>query len=59
MNEKTFKNYEIFKKKTKRLYLFKKFDIKEVDLLDNNLFIKKKNIGRDIFDENYFLFLKL
>ena len=27
-------------------------------MLDNNLFIKKKNIGRDIFDENYFLFFE-
>ena len=59
MNEKTFKNYEIFKKrKPNDSHLFKKFDIKEVDLLDNNLFIKKKNIGRDIFDENYFLFFE-
>ncbi len=59
INEKTFKNYEIFKKrKPNKSHLFKKFDIKEVDLLDNNLFIKKKNIGKDIFDENYFLFFE-
>ena len=59
MNEKIFKNYEIFKKKkSNNSYIFKKFDIEEVDLLDNNLFIKKSNIGRDIFDENYFLFFE-
>ena len=59
MNEKMYKNYEIFKKrKPNNTRIFKKFDIEEVDLLDNNLFIKKGNIGRDIFDENYFLFFE-
>ncbi len=59
MNEKMYKNYEILKKrKQKNSRVFKKFEIEEVDLLDNNLFIKKGNIGRDIFDENYFLFFE-
>jgi len=58
-NEKTYKNYKIFnKKKHINLKLFKKFKIIEVDLLDNNFLINKKNIKKKLFDENFFLFFE-
>lgn len=58
-NENLYKNYKIFKKKKKNFSNFhKKFNIIEVDLLDNNLFINKKNINKNLFDENYFLFFE-
>ena len=42
-DERIYKNYKIFKqKKVNSAKIFKKFDIVEVDLLDNNLFINKK-----------------
>ena len=58
-DERRYKNYEIFKrKKTTRLKLFKKFKIIEVDLLDNNFLINKKNIKKKLFDEKFFLFFE-
>tara|TARA_B100001057_G_scaffold368771_1_gene372332 strand:- start:416 stop:1285 length:870 start_codon:yes stop_codon:yes gene_type:complete len=58
-NEKIYKNYKIFKKKKQNnSNFFKKFNIVEVDLLDNNLFINKKIIKEYLFDENYFLFFE-
>ena len=58
-NENLYKNYKIFKKKKQNFSNFqKKFNIIEVDLLDNNLFINKKNINKNLFDENYFLFFE-
>ena len=58
-NEKVYRNYKILdSKKKKNSTFFQKFKIEEVDLLDNNLFINKKIIGKNLFDENYFLFLK-
>ena len=46
-NEKIYKNYKIFnKKKNINLKFFKKFGIVEVDLLDNNFIISKKNIKK-------------
>ncbi len=58
-NEKIYKNYKIFsEKKQNRSSLFKKFNIIEVDLLDNNLFVKKTNATKNLFDENFFLFFE-
>ena len=58
-NEKIYKNYENFsKKKDKYSKILKKFDIKEVDLIDNNFFVKKDNIKKNLFDENYFLYFE-
>ena len=58
-DEKMYKNYKIFSKKKKiNSKIIKKFNIIEVDLLDNNLLINKKNIQKIIFDENFFLFFE-
>lgn len=58
-NEKIYKNYKIFNKKKKiNLKFFKKFGIVEVDLLDNNFLISKKNIKKNLFDINFFLFFE-
>lgn len=56
-NERVFKNYEIYsKKKIDDSGIFKKFQIIEVDLLDNNFLINKRNIKKNYFDENFFLY---
>lgn len=58
-NEKIFKNYEIFKKNKKLLSpVGKKFDLNEVDLIDNSFFINRKKILKNKFDENYFLYFE-
>ena len=58
-NQKIFKNYEVFsKKKINKSALFKKFKIIEVDLLDNNFLVDKKQIRNSLFDENYFLYFE-
>ncbi len=58
-NEKIYKNYKIFENKRKNnSKFFKKFNIVEVDLLDNNLLINKEIIKKYLFDENYFLFFE-
>ena len=58
-NENIYKNYKILDSKKKiNSNFFKKFKIEEVDLLDNNLFISKKIVGNNLFDENYFLFFE-
>lgn len=58
-NEKIYKNYKILKRKKKiNTSFYKRFKIEEVDLLDNNLFIDKKIVGKNFFDENYFLFFE-
>ena len=58
-NEKIFKNYEIFSKKIEnKSPLFKKYGIFEVDLIDNSFFIDKKKVGKNIFDENFFLYFE-
>jgi GT2 family glycosyltransferase len=58
-DEKMYKNYKIFSEKKKiNSKIIKKFNIIEVDLLDNNLLINKKNIQKIIFDENFFLFFE-
>ncbi len=59
MNEKLYKNYKIFsQKKQIKSVLFKKFNILEVDLLDNNLLVKKQIAKKSYFDENFFLFFE-
>ena len=58
-NENVYKNYKILENKKKiNSIFFKKFNIEEVDLLDNNLFINKEIVGKNLFDENYFLFFE-
>ncbi len=58
-NQKIFKNFEVFsKKKINKSALFKKFKIIEVDLLDNNFLVDKKQIQNSLFDENYFLYFE-
>ena len=58
-NEKTYKNYRIYKQR-KRINsnFFRKFNIEEVDLLDNNLLISKNIAKKNLFDESYFLFFE-
>ena len=49
-NEKIFKNYEIFKsKKINTTHIFKKYDVREVDTIDNCFLIKKKKYKKDSF----------
>ena len=58
-NENIYKNYKIFNQKKRiKSKLFKKFNIIEVDLLDNNFLIKKQTVKNSLFDENYFLFFE-
>ncbi len=58
-NEKTFKNYEVYKKRIRINHgIYKKYGIIEVDVIDNCFFIKKKNIKDNLFDENYFLYFE-
>jgi GT2 family glycosyltransferase len=58
-NEKIYKNYENNSLK-KRNYstIFKKFDIQEVDWIDNNFLIKNNKINKNLFDKNYFLYFE-
>ena len=57
--ENIYKNYKIFdKKKNQKSKFFKKYNIIEVDLLDNNFLIDKKQIKNYFFDENYFLYFE-
>ena len=58
-NEKTYKNYRVYKQRKKiNSNFFRKFNIEEVDLLDNNLFISKNVAKKNLFDESYFLFFE-
>ena len=58
-DEKIFKNYEIFKNSIEnKTQIEKDFDLKEVDLIDNNFLINKNTIGDNKFDENFFLFFE-
>ena len=58
-NENIYKNYKIFnKRKNQKSKFFKKYNIIEVDLLDNNFLIDKKQIKNYFFDENYFLYFE-
>lgn len=57
--QKIYKNYEIIKiKKKTTSKVFKKFDIVEVDLIDNNFLVNKNKLGKTIFDENFFLYFE-
>ena len=57
--EKVYRNYEIFSfKKSNNSKFFKKFDIQEVDLIDNNFLIRKRDVKNQLFDENYFLYFE-
>ena len=59
VNEKVYKNYEIYDlKKKNNSKIFKKFEIIEVDLIDNCFLINKKTIKKNYFDKNYFLFFE-
>jgi len=60
-DEKIHKNYEIWNEKKLDLNLngeiFKKYKIKEVDFIDNDFIVNKKQIENlKIFDENIFLY---
>ena len=58
-NEKTYKNYRVYKQRKKiNSNFFRKFNIEEVDLLDNNLLISKNIAKKNLFDESYFLFFE-
>jgi len=58
-DEKIFKNYEIFKNSIEnKSQIEKDFNLKEVDLIDNNFLINKHIIGDNRFDENFFLFFE-
>lgn len=57
--EKNYVNYDISSFKdpfvSKKL---KKFDILEVDSIDNNFLVNKKIVKDDLFDENFFLYFE-
>ncbi len=58
-NEKIYKNYENNSLKSKNnSIIFKKFDIQEVDWIDNNFLIKNNKINKNLFDKNYFLYFE-
>ena len=55
--ENIYKNYEIYSSKRKiNSSTFDKYGIIEVDFIDNNFLINKKNISKLCFDKNYFLY---
>mgnify|MGYP001351233153 FL=1 len=57
--EKIYKNYENYSVKNRNnSKIFRKFDIEEVDYIDNNFLIKNNKINRNLFDENYFLYFE-
>ena len=58
-NEKIYKNYHIYEPyKINSNGIFKKFNIMEVDLIDNNFLIKRNIIKTKTFDENIFLYFE-
>mgnify|MGYP001399964866 FL=1 len=58
-DEKIYKNYENYSVKNRNnSKIFRKFDIEEVDYIDNNFLIKNNKINRNLFDENYFLYFE-
>ena len=62
-DEKTFKNYEIWNEnklnKNNNGEIFEKYKIKEVDFIDNDFIINKKNFkNSDFFDENMFIYFE-
>ena len=56
--EKVFKNYEIFSNQIKIAKKNNKFQLLEVDRIDNNFLVKKNEIKTNSFDENYFLYFE-
>jgi GT2 family glycosyltransferase len=59
INEKIFKNYEVFnKKKIFKSKIYKKYKLMEVDLIDNNFLIRKNLIKKNMFDEKFFLYFE-
>lgn len=58
-NEKIFRNYEVYNKnKFTKLHNHKKFELKEVDLIDNNFLLNKDILKNFQFDENFFLYFE-
>ena len=60
-NEEIYKNYEIWDSKKLNTNfsnkIFEKYKIKEVDFIDNDFIINKKNLkSTDLFDENIFIY---
>ena len=57
--EKIYKNYSISSPKEKKTFKdLKSLNLLEVDLIDNNFLIKKRNFDKCKFDENYFLYFE-
>lgn len=55
--ENIYKNYEIYSSKREiNSSILKKYSVIEVDFIDNNFLVNKKNISRLSFDQNYFLY---
>ena len=62
-DERIYKNYEIWNKEKLNQNLkgdiFKKYKIKEVDFIDNDFIVNKKNLEKvGLFDENIFLYFE-
>ena len=59
INEKVYRNYEVYTPKIdKNSFFFKKYEIKEVDIIDNCFFVNRKVMEKNPFDENFFLYFE-
>ena len=57
--EKIYKNYSVNNKKNNKDTKFlKNLKLREVDFIDNNFLIKKNNLKKVLFDENFFLYFE-
>jgi N-acetylglucosaminyl-diphospho-decaprenol L-rhamnosyltransferase len=57
-DEKIFKNYSGEQSIKNKDYFFSKNKIRSVNWMDNNFFIDRQKIKKDLFDENYFLYFE-
>ncbi|MDC0628253.1 glycosyltransferase [Pelagibacteraceae bacterium] len=59
INEKVYKNYEVYTPKIdENSSIFKKYAIKEVDIIDNCFFVNRNIVKKNLFDENFFLYFE-
>ena len=59
-NERIFRNYEILSSKKEYINKrTKKFNVREVDLIDNSFLISKHIIKKIMFDEKFFLYFEV
>lgn len=59
-NERIFRNYEILSSKKEYINkTTKKFNVREVDLIDNSFLISKRIIKKIMFDEKFFLYFEV